>query len=262
MALIGMAVYDTEENKRTKFTMLTMLSLSKTVNWDRHRLIVSDNGSCPETHELYETMANSFPFDLICNGENIGTANAINLAWKRRRPGEHTVKMDNDVVVHALGWLDQIEEVFKRDPQIGICGLKRKDLDECPTSPVSWYRSTLRMLPHETGQRWIIVEEVFHVMGTCQGYSSRLLERIGYLYQMGGVYGFDDSLSAVRATVAGFKSAFLPHIEIDHVDPGGDAFTVWKQQYAGARIQAHNALKIAYISGKEPIFYDGGFNDA
>ncbi len=259
MAIIGMAVWDTVDNKRTKFTELTLLSLAKTVDWDRHRLIVSDNGSCPATHELYGALAGLLPFDVIYNEENIGTANAINLAWRQRAPGEHAVKMDNDVVVHAAGWLDQIEEVFERDPEIGICGLKRKDLDECPSSPVAWYKSTLRMLAHETGERWIIVEDVMHVMGTCQGYSSGLLDKIGYLYQMGGVYGFDDTLAAVRAIVAGYKCVFLPNIDIDHVDHGGDTFTLWKQRYAGSRINAFNILKSEYRSGIKQIHYDGGF---
>lgn len=220
--LIVIAVWDTLENQSTWMTRETLISLMNRVDWRRHRLIISDNGSCQATQDQYAEFAKSFPFRVIQNGENIGTARAVNRGWSYRSPGEHVVKMDNDVVIHQSGWADQIEEVFQRDPVIGICGLKRKDLIECPDHPEPGWRSRLRMLPHKPGERWIIVEECGHIMGTCQAYSSALIDKIGYLYQGDWKYGFDDSLAGVRANVAGFRLVFLPHIEIDHIDPGGN----------------------------------------
>jgi GT2 family glycosyltransferase len=226
MMLIAMAVYDTEHNNRTWMTEKTLLSLRDTVdfgnfgesassaNYGKHMLIISDNGSCEDTHAVYAKMRHELPFVLIQNDENLGTAKAINRAWRLRQLGEHCIKMDNDVVIHNPGWVDRMEEVFERDDTIGICGLKRKDLAEAPWADGDM-KSTLHMLPHVAGQTWLVVEEVRHVMGTCQAYSSALLDRIGYLVQP-GVYGFDDSLSAVRARVAGFRSVFLHGVEIDH----------------------------------------------
>lgn len=258
--LIAMAVYDTEDNKRTNLTAKTLRSLNQTVDWRKHRLIVSDNGSCEDTQKLYDELIYEFepyPFKLIRNEKNIGTANAINKAWKHR-VGEHCVKMDNDVVIHYPNWVDEIEEVFDRDTSIGICGLKRKDLEESPDNQVAWYKSTLRMLPHKKGERWIVVEEVSHVFGTCQAYSSALLDKIGYLYQP-GIYGFDDALASLRARIAGYKRVFLPHIHIDHIDPGGTDFTDWKIKYAGEQMAEFNQVQNEYIAGKRSIFYDGGF---
>ena len=80
--LIGMAVYDNEVGDRTWMTRKTLLSLNETVNWDRHRLFVSDNGSCAATQEVFrEAMQLGVPFTLISNGTNIGVGDAIN------RPG-------------------------------------------------------------------------------------------------------------------------------------------------------------------------------
>lgn len=253
--LIAMSVWDTESNKRTEFTYKTLASLCNTVDFTRHRLIVSDNGSCSATQEVYSTWQRRFPFTILNNGKNIGTARAINRAWNLRDPHENAVKMDNDVVIHQSGWADLMEEVFKRDPSIGICGLKRKDLDECPWSTIPWYVSTLRMLPHEKGERWIIVEQVEHVMGTCQAYNHLLLDKIGYLDQMEGVYGFDDSLSAVRSKLAGFTNVFLPDVEIDHIDPGATQFTQWKLGYAGQMMEKFNIRRHEYISGTRPLYY-------
>ena len=255
--LIAMAVYDTPENKRTWMTKRTLKSLANMVNWSKHRLIVVDNGSCDLTLWLYGYMAKAFDFTLIRNETNVGTAKAINQAWRHREPGEHCVKMDNDVVVHQLSWPHLMELVFARDAEIGICGLKRRDVDASPHNVEE--PSTIRMLPHKKGQSWIIVEEVKHVMGTCQAYSSLLLDRIGYLNQP-GVYGFDDSLASIRAHMAGFKTVYLPGVGLDHIDPGGDAYCQWKRDEAGRRFPEFNTQVALYEMGAEDIYYDGGFD--
>ena len=258
--LIAMAVYDTVENKRTKMTQATCQSLVNTVDWDRHRLIMVDNGSCDETQDLYSILKYEIPdLKVIWNGTNLGTAMAINKAWKHRRSGEHAVKMDNDVVIHQPSWADYIEEVFDRDNRIGILGLKRNDLMESPFRD-DWAKSTLRMIPHEPGERWFVVEEVAHVMGTCQAYRSELLDKMGFLYQMqdkGNTYGFDDSLAAARCRKSGYTCGFLMGVHIDHIDPGGDKFTVWKQRQAGKWMDEFQRVREEYQTGKRPVYYGG-----
>lgn len=249
--LISMAVFDTHENQRTDLTRRALASLERTVNWDRHRLIVVDNGSCGDTHKVYKSF--DFPFEAIYNGKNLGTAKAINKAWRKREPGEHCVKMDNDVVIHQQGWADWMTDVFDRDSEIGICGLKRKDLEENPWTDTEWLRSKVYMLPHKPGQRWLIVEEVSHVIGTCQAYSSALLNKIGYLNQP-GLYGYDDALGSVRAEVAGFKRVFLHGFEIDHLWTGLEEYTNWKRKQAGIHGGEYQELRRQYQSGETPIY--------
>lgn len=258
--LIAMAVYDTIENKRTWMTEWTLNSLLETVDWSKHSLIISDNGSCQATQVLYQEFLDIIPnLWVIYNHGNLGTAKAINKAWLHRHPGQHAVKMDNDVVFHQAGWADWLEDVFDRDPSIGICGLKRKDLLEQP-SEVGAYKSTLRMLPHEPGQRWLVVEEVKGVMGTCQAFSSALLDKIGYLTQP-GVYGFDDALASVRARLAEFKRCFLCGFEIEHIDPGGDAYCKWKIRQADRWLPEFNTEVMLLEMGVKSIYYNGGFDE-
>jgi len=256
--LIAMAVHDTEENGRTELTRRTLESLTETVDWSRHRLIISDNGSCEETQRLYKLYGPRISAGVIRNGENIGTANAINRAWLYKRAGEHVVKMDNDVVFHVPGWADKMAEALDRDRNLAIIGLKRKDLAERPDSASSWYKSTLKMLPHEAGESWIVVEAVNHVMGTCTAYQSEFVDNVfGFLWQP-GPYGFDDSLACLRAKLAGFYVAFLCNYDIDHIDPGRTSYTDWKRLEAGERMAEYNRAKVEYRSGDRPIFYDGG----
>jgi len=135
MALIAMCVYDTLENGRTVYTNQTFQSLIKTVDFNKHRIGVYDNGSCEESKTIIDfyiqCLNRFFPDSAFCitSETNEGTAFGINEIWKLRKEGEHCVKMDNDCVIHDIGWLDQIEEAFTRSGNIQLIGLKRKDLE-------------------------------------------------------------------------------------------------------------------------------------
>lgn len=261
MALIAMAVHDTEENGRSELTEKTLKSLYETSCYD-HRVIIIDNGSCQRTKDLLLVYLAKIPvwgyrFKVITNERNIGTAEAINLAWKERLPGENCVKMDNDVVFmrNAAEWIEQMEEAINRDPRIGIVGLKRKDCIETPWNENPFYRSELYVLPHQPGERWIVGEKVNHVMGTCQMYSSALLDKIGYLWQP-RLYGFDDVIAAARCHAAGFINVFLPHIEIDHIDPGGTEYQKWKERHAGEDFVNALTIRDQIERGERPYYYN------
>jgi GT2 family glycosyltransferase len=254
--LLAVAVFDTIENNRTWMTRETLLSLQRTVDLNKHRLFVIDNASCQATKDLLNEFKLIMPFTLITNEENVGTARAINQAWKHRLPGEELGKIDNDVVIHQSGWVDIIEEAISRaSDQLGIVCLKRRDLDERPYHPEgSWAKSYLHMLPQEKGQRCIIIEEVKHAMGTCQIYNSKLIDKIGGLYQF-SQYSFDDSLAGVRAEKAGFLSCFIPYIDISHVDPGGTEYTQWKSDHAGELMEEFNRVRAGYKDGSIDIYH-------
>jgi len=252
MAILTMAVFATDENNKTEIARKTFDSLLQTVDLSRHRVVVIDNNSCLDAKAMFVKYKTKFHF--IHNDENLGTAGAVNKGWRLRAQGECVVKLDDDVVIHDAGWADRLEEAIQRDPAIGIIGLKRKDLMENPWRN-DQFKSELRMLPHEPGESWIIVEDVGHCMGTVQMYNPALLDKIGYLYQP-RLYGFDDSLAAVRCRVAGFKNCFLPHIRIDHIDPGDTPFQEWKHKVSGEDMGAYNQIKHEYETGKRSIYYN------
>lgn len=260
MSLIAMAVYDTEENGRKALTEKTFKSLIETVDLQKNRLIIIDNGSWIGSSFMLDVFVKTYRADfglnieLIINEENVGTAKAINQAWRLRQPGEHLIKMDNDVVIHQAGWVEKLEQCIERDPTIGIIGLKRKDCIESPDR-TDFYKSELMMLPHQPGEPWLQVEKVNHVMGTACMFNSALVDKIGGLYQMDGLYGFDDSLAAVRCQLAGFYNCFYPHIEIDHIDPGTTDYQKWKEGYAGERMQQYNITVQKLRTGEQSIYY-------
>lgn len=231
MALIALCTYCTEENKKFEMLKKTLHSLRKTVDLSKHLIVIWDNS----TDDIIKTeillLVNAYGFMYKTSYENIGTARGINNIWVQKNENEHLVKMDDDVVIHEQGWADQLEYAINTDPTIGIIGLKRKDCWEHPDNPNTDYRSKLSFLP-TNNQKWVVIEDVSHVIGTCQMYNAELIKRIGYLFQI-GLYGYDDVLASHRSHIAGFRNCFLPHIEIDHIDDGSTPYQDWKQHLSG-----------------------------
>lgn len=262
--LITMAVYSTPENGRIDYTKKTLLSLLETVNFKFNRLFISDNGSHEIMHSFYKEYTRIFGelypskhLTISYNNENLGTAKAVNIGLVTRQPDEYFCKIDDDCIVNHRNWLFEMEYAMAKDESIGILGLKRKDLAEHPNSEIEFYQSHLRMLPHVSGEPWIVVEDCQHIMGTCQMLSPKLIEKIGFFKQI-GVYGFDDSLLSLRSYLAGFNNCFLPHIDIDHIDNGGTEYTTWKQEQAGKDMESYSRMVDEYKMGIRPVYYDGG----
>lgn len=253
--LIAMAIHDTDENNRSILTERTINCLYTTVDVSKHRVFLIDNGSCTKTKELLYNVSRMDGFKVITLPENIGTAAAINIAWRQRVTGESCVKMDNDVLIWDQGWVEQLQEALDRDPRIGQIGLKRKDCWESTTHENPEWRSNLYQLPHKPGQRWIVVEKAKHIIGTCVAHSYGLLNDVGYLYQP-GLYGYDDVLMSWRSQLAGFYNCFLPHIEIDHIDPGGDEYTDWKTRHSGQYSKLVSDIVDEYIAGTKSLYYE------
>lgn len=247
-----MCCYDTEENGRTEYTRRTLESLLFTVDWSKHRLIIVDNNSCVETKALLKN--HKLPeWTLITLSKNIGTAKGINMGLRMRNPQEFCVKLDNDVVIHQNGWVDEMEEVFSRDPTIGIVGLKRKDIDFDANHENPSYRSKLIQLPHKPGETWITVEGGGQIMGTCTMFNWRLVDTIGGMKQI-LVYSLDDTLYDLRSTLAGFWNCYLPHINIDHIDDGSNPYTQQKHKIALDSWTEYMALHEAYCNGTRPLY--------
>ena len=252
--IIAIAFHDLTPEK-TEISKRCLQSFFNTVDYKKYNIYFIDNNSCIETKTLLKQYSDGYEVNLITNEENLGTAGAINLAWKNREPGEHCMKIDNDVVWYSYGWIELMEECLRRDPNIGIVGLKRKDCWERPYETHEDKHSDLIYLPQNAGERCLIVEQCRHIMGTVQMYNSDLLDKIGYLYQP-SKYGYDDVMASWRSQIAGFKNVFLPHLEIDHIDPGGTEYQSWKERHAGEHTQQVIKEVNEYLAGTRPIYYN------
>jgi len=237
---------------------------------DVAELHVVDNGSTDGMQEwLVENTSRLADKDVHChfNDLNMGTAVAINSVWAKRSPVQHCMKIDSDVVWKQDKWLDRMVEVFQYAGNVGIVGLKRRDVWENPGHPDVFYRTRLIDLYRADGSTFVI-EQANHVIGTCWLVRSSLINVIGALKQP-GQYGFDDALYCLRANLAKYASVFLPDIEIEHIDPGeagtdiNAIYTRWKHTSAQTDMSEYEKLRDAYHKGERPIyesFEDGVHN--
>lgn len=255
-ALIAMAVYSLPDNNKDEYLERTLNSLFRTVNYTRHKICLSVNAHTDKTLEVIEEYKNlGVIHKVVFSEKNIGTAEAVNLIWKDRKPGQHAIKMDDDVVTNYDGWVEEMIECIERDPRIGIIGLKRRDLIQCDTHESPDFRSRMRMLPHKPGQRWYGVEVTNDIMGTCTMYNGAVLDKIGFLKQP-SCYGYDDCLASIRSRVAGFYNCFLNYIPIDHIDPGGGEYQEWKAKHAGELNDQFISEAHAIAEGRQPYYYN------
>jgi len=261
MALIASAIYDTQENGRDQYTERFLFNILRPRTQEhtdpKHTFVFVVNAATPRTLDNLADFASKhrYPVQVITMPENVGTALAINQAWKLRAPGENAVKMDNDVEIHAIDWIERMEDALQREPKIGLLGLKRKDLWQHPGHPDPFYASTLHFIPDGPGdgRPWVIVEKTDDIMGTVQMYSSACLDEIGYLWQP-SLYGYDDGIACERVRKAGFETAFLPCIEIDHPDPGGNDYQAWKEEQAKKYSPNFHEAREAVRDGRLPVY--------
>lgn len=222
-----MAVYSTAENKKDECLRKTLESLRRTVDFGKHRLMLSVNGFTPETKSILNDYEEIIQF-VIYNSRNIGTAEAINEAWRHRKKAEHCIKMDDDIVINTkIDWVGIMEKIANSSRYVGQVGLRRKGLRESPTDPDPFYRSSDEQIAGYT------VEKCHHIMGSCVLHSNRLLDEVGYLWQP-SLYGFDDALMSRRSELAGYYNYFIPcdTVDIDHVDEGKTPYQSWKEHHA------------------------------
>lgn len=239
---------------RIEMTQRCFSSLFDTANPDLYSLFIIDNCSTDGTIDYLKTLSHPCLEDIIFNSENLGTARALNMGWKLAESrGQHAGKVDNDVVWYDDDWLDKMVSVFQQAEDVGLIGLKRRDLEEKPNHNDEFFRSRLFTLPN--GQ---VIEIVNHVMGTCWLVSNKLLKEIGALKQI-GLYGLDDSIYCHRAHLAGYATVFVPDVAIDHIDPGHPKYpeyTQWKIDKATEVMKsgAYDQIMEEYRVGQRPLY--------
>lgn len=254
MALIAIPVYDTEENDRAWMTRKTLEALALTVDTSVHRVFIVINAATEETEDAVMWYHGGTGCNVIRMPENVGTARAVNQAWKHRLPGEHAVKMDNDCVVHTEGWAGLMEMAIQLDPKIGVLGLQRVDLMQRENHPQERFRLYPKTL-HREFEGSVTVERTEDVMGTCVMHNSALLDKVGYLYQP-LKYGYDDVLMCVRSQRAGFYNAFIPKkdVVIEHIDPGVPAYMEWKNREVKLSNPEYHHIRELYETGKKDLY--------
>ena len=203
---------------RKALTIQTLESLRETGALHQAEVVVFDNASIDGTWQALVAFNAGLGEESVYlhrSHVNIGCPKALNwvLAHKSR-PGQHFIKVDNDVVLTTPDWVLHLSDFLEHEPSVAMVG--------------PWYRE----LETDTQGRIINYHrgwwEIFPIIGHCVMHRGKLLNETGYFDVLADdhLYGFEDLLMAHRAGAAGYKCAVYRPTELVNIqrhnslDPG------------------------------------------
>jgi glycosyltransferase involved in cell wall biosynthesis len=195
---------------RKEETRQTLKSLWDTGAFGEAEVFVFDNGSIDGTAEMLQGLVDDGLLpeaDLFCSPRNIGCPRALNVILQAvRRPGQHFVKVDNDVVLETKGWVSKLVDFLDQHEHVAMASAWYDELaDESQRDRIKARRDG-----------WI---EAFPIVGHCVIHRGDFLDRTGYFDVLAPdhLYGFEDTLMAHRAAAMRLKCAIVPDVRLRNI---------------------------------------------
>jgi len=194
---------------------------------DPVELICVDNGSEDDTLDTLRALQKSLlgtpsRMRIIMNGENAGCSTARNQAL-RIATGRWLVFLDNDTEIVQRDWLRRLAGTLESDARIGIAGPKLV----YPGTPgriqfagggvtksgrvVFLGRGELRDTPAFNEQR-----DAQTLISACMMFRASLVSEIGFLDEAFNPVMFEDIDYCYRARAAGYRTVYVPSVEVVH----------------------------------------------
>jgi len=182
-------------------------------------LVIVDNGSRPEVHDYFASLAKAADIKYLRNEANIGPIKAVNQGIRAARH-PYIAVIHNDVIIMERGWLDKIVLCMENDPRIGLVGLAgRKEIYNTGcVNEASLHHNLQNEDLNEPMEEDIT--EVAVIDGLFFMFHKGIMSRIpGLDEEYGYMHCYDLDLS-LQSHEAGFKNVVVK-IEAMHVGNGG-----------------------------------------
>lgn len=220
--------------RRTLQSLAEMRKPPQSRNWE---LLVVDNGSTDNTHEVIAEFKEKLPI-VLATEERMGLSHARNTVLRHAR-GDHIIWTDDDVLVGS-DWLAVYFNAFDVFPDGGIFGGRVTPVLEEPIEP--WFRNNPKMIRDlfcardirgavspVTGKGRLPVGANFSVrrsllVGKC--FDTRL-GRSGT-----GLRGGEEVELVAELLTAGAKGYWLPSAEVTHCIPQSRQLLSYLRRYA------------------------------
>ena len=197
-----------------------------------YRLILTDNGSGPETKKYLESLKNDprlkgHDYTLIRNEENLGATKALNQGLAVSK-GNYAMILNNDTLV-TKGWLSEMVRVAEASKDIGIVNPNSNNLGLRKPWWVSLEKFSEALMNKYKGQYM----EMATAVGFCYMVKREVIDKIGILSEEYGLGNFEETEYAIRAARSGYKSVFSKasyvwhkeHASFDLIDDFEEMFT-------------------------------------
>jgi GT2 family glycosyltransferase len=174
-----------------------------------HRLILIDNASDEDTKAYLESVRDIKKTGaiLIQNRENLGFVKAVNQGLKIA-DAPYVCIFNNDTIT-TPGWLEEMVGFAEKNKDIGIvnplCG-----------GPAGMPKDEYaRIIARDNKDKYMETNQCFLF---CALVKKEVVEKIGYLDEIFGMGGFDDTDYSIRAGIAGYRCVCLHSAYVHHIN--------------------------------------------
>jgi GT2 family glycosyltransferase len=205
-----------------------MLDLLATTRWPELQVWVTDNGSTDDTVAYLRERAAGFPFPLHIEAlpQNLGVAQALNLAFRRGR-APLVARLDDDTFV-GPDWLEGLVPNFHQRPYAGVVGpriLNTNEGESLQNGPSRGWPEPLPGTGPGDAERVRGKARVHAICGCCNVYRRSVFARIGLLDVRFSPSQFDESDHHVALHVAGYEAIYDGSVTVHHQRNAGRSET-------------------------------------
>lgn len=263
-----------------ELTIETVRSVRATVDLERVRIVVADDGSEPPDVERLRQLEGEA--EIVLGTENSGFAANANRGLRLAVDGPaggDVVLLNNDVLAHD-GWLELLQHAAHASPEVGIVGPKLLYPDGRIQSAGShrnlgapeWFDHRYRFKPADHGPA-NVPAPALAMTGACMYLKRDLLDAVGLLDE-GYPMAYEDIDLCLRAWHAGFgvwyePAAVLTHREsITRGSVQGERelssqrrfWSKWAGHFGGREVRGRDGrLRVIYVT--EDTGVGGGHRD-
>jgi GT2 family glycosyltransferase len=212
-----------------------------------YRLIIIDNGSQDQTKSYLEELKKKGDMEvtLIRNEENLGFVKAVNQGL-RVSSALYVCILNNDTLV-ADGWLEEMIEVTKNNPQIGIINPSSNSLGQYLSKgdSIESYAIRLKQFKGQWG-------EMAQCSGFCMLIKREVIDRLGFFDEVYQIGYCEETDYCRRAQRSGFifaraRAAYVYHKERSTFDRMPDREEIFRRNQDILFRRWGKPLRIAYL---------------
>ena len=211
-----------------------------------YRLILIDNGSEDSARSYLESLRQDPDQDtvVIRNEENAGFVKAVNQGM-RVSDAPYVCVMNNDTTA-TDGWLQEMIDLFRIDPGIGIVNPSSNTFGQSSGKlDTETYARTLRALKGK-------YQELFTARAFAMVVKREVIERIGYMDESFGMGYFDDTDYSKRAQGIGYKTvrakaAYVYHKGSQSFSAVGETAAIFRDNENRFISKWGKRLRVAYV---------------
>lgn len=199
------------------FTLTSVVSILENASKYSYEIIIGDDCSTDATGETFSKAGGAVVH--VRHRKNLGFLENCNAAAKVAK-GKYVLFLNNDTLT-LPNWLDEIIDVFKRDPQCGLSGSKLLNADGTlqEAGGIFWDDGSAWNFGRNSDPRlpeFNYLKEVDYISGASIALPIETWKELGGFDSIYKPAYCEDSDLAFRVREAGLKTIYVPHSEVVH----------------------------------------------